>query len=43
MQNGEMVMSARIYPGQGSTGIEFFSDTAIEIVQLEKWSLKQSV
>lgn len=43
MQNGEKVMSARIYPERDSTGIEFFSDAAIEMIQLEKWSLKQSV
>ncbi|WP_318036229.1 GH32 C-terminal domain-containing protein [Halobacillus amylolyticus] len=43
LQNGEKVMTARIYPGKNSEGIQFFSDDKIEMVQLDKWSLNQSI
>jgi beta-fructofuranosidase len=43
LQNGEKVMSARIYPSSESTSIQFFCDETIEIVQLDKWSLIKSI
>nr|WP_216776061.1 glycoside hydrolase family 32 protein [Metabacillus halosaccharovorans] len=43
IQNGEKVMTARIYPGEHSKGIEFFSEGEVELLKLDKWSLRRSV
>lgn len=43
IQNGEKVMTARIYPSLQSKGIEFFSDGEVRISKLDKWSLKRSI
>ncbi|WP_413379878.1 glycoside hydrolase family 32 protein [Alkalihalobacillus sp. 1P02AB] len=43
LQNGEKVMTARIYPNKNSKAIEFFSDEVIELVELNKWSLRESI
>ena len=43
LQDGEKVMSARIYPSEYSKGVQFFSDNKVKIVKLEKWSLRNSI
>ena len=43
LQEGEKVMSARIYPSENSKGVQFFSDNTVKIVKLEKWSLRSSI
>ncbi len=43
IQNGEKVMTARIYPDAQSKGIEFFSNGEVDLLQLDKWSLKRSI
>lgn len=43
INNGEKVMSARIYPSEESTGISFYSDSIIEIINLQKWDLDKSI
>ncbi|RIW29115.1 glycoside hydrolase family 32 protein [Bacillus salacetis] len=39
INGGEKVMTARIYPDQSSSGIRFFSDKPIELLEVEKWDL----
>ncbi|WP_456275129.1 glycoside hydrolase family 32 protein [Bacillus sp. AK128] len=39
INNGEKVMTGRIYPNQQSSNIQFFSDGESHIVELEKWKL----
>jgi beta-fructofuranosidase len=43
INEGEKVMSARVYPSENSTGISFFSDEEISIVSLQKWDLKKCI
>ncbi|WP_346426615.1 GH32 C-terminal domain-containing protein [Bacillus sp. Y1] len=43
INEGEKVMSARVYPSENSTGISFFSDKEITIVSLQKWDLKKCI
>ncbi|MFD9625409.1 glycoside hydrolase family 32 protein [Peribacillus muralis] len=43
INNGEKVMSARIYPDQGADGITFFSDKEITIIKINKWDLHKTV
>ncbi|MEK3990571.1 glycoside hydrolase family 32 protein [Robertmurraya sp. FSL R5-0851] len=43
INEGEKVMSARVYPDENSTGISFFSDEEINIVSLKKWDLKKCI
>ncbi|MDX6153651.1 glycoside hydrolase family 32 protein [Marinococcus sp. PL1-022] len=43
MQDGEKVMSARVYPAEASTGVRFFSDRAMELVEIRKWKLSESI
>jgi len=43
IQNGDKVMTARIYPSEHSKGIEFFSDGEVELLKLDKWSLRRSI
>ncbi|GGF99960.1 glycoside hydrolase family 32 protein [Paenibacillus abyssi] len=40
IQNGEKVMTGRIYPGQQSIGIQAFSNGACQIQSLLKWDIK---
>jgi beta-fructofuranosidase len=40
INNGEKVMTARIYPSEDSKGIQFFSDDYINIKHLQKWDIK---
>ncbi|WP_019534628.1 glycoside hydrolase family 32 protein [Paenibacillus ginsengihumi] len=42
-QDGEIAMTARIYPGAESTGIRFMADGRMRIVALRKWDLDRSV
>lgn len=39
INDGEKVMTARIYPEKDSTSIRFFSDKPIELLQVHKWDL----
>jgi beta-fructofuranosidase len=43
LNNGEKVMTARIYPSQKSTGIQFFADQEIELKSIKKWSMKKAL
>ncbi|WP_332628543.1 glycoside hydrolase family 32 protein [Halalkalibacter flavus] len=43
VNDGEKVMTSRIYPDSSSTGIEFFADGLISIKKLKKWALGKSV
>ena len=43
LQDGEKVMSTRIYPGEDANGVRFFSDRKMKIVKVEKWSLRSSI
>ncbi|WP_319005568.1 sucrose-6-phosphate hydrolase [Metabacillus litoralis] len=43
IHNGEYVMTGRIYPGETSNKICFFSDEEIEINTLKKWDLKRTI
>lgn len=43
LQDGEKVMTARIYPDEQSTGIRFFAEGSMKILTLRKWDLKRSV
>ncbi|WP_210608084.1 glycoside hydrolase family 32 protein [Priestia flexa] len=43
INNGEKVMSARIYPNQKSKDIYFFSDREIQLKEINKWNLEKSV
>nr|AYQ75686.1 sucrose-6-phosphate hydrolase [Cohnella candidum] len=43
LQDGEKTMTARIYPGERSTGIRFFAEGTMKIVRLRKWDLQRSV
>jgi len=43
INDGEQVMTARIYPGEGATGIHFFADQEVELITLNKWVLKKSI
>lgn len=41
LQDGAKVMTARIYPGETSTGICFFAEGNVKIIRLYKWDLKK--
>lgn len=43
IQDGESAMTARIYPEERSTGVQFFAEGTMKIVRLQKWDLKRSV
>lgn len=43
INDGETVMTGRIYPSEKSTGIRFFADQPIEIIGLKKWDLKNCI
>lgn len=43
IQRGEKVMSARIYPQESSTGIEFFSDGLIILNKVRAWKLRPNI
>ncbi|MBM7604334.1 beta-fructofuranosidase [Metabacillus crassostreae] len=43
INEGEQVMTGRIYPSINSNKISFFSDEEIEISSLKKWELKRSI
>ena len=43
IQDGEKVMTARIYPDEKSTGISFFAEGSMKLVHLNKWELHKSV
>lgn len=40
LQNGEKVMTARIYPGASSLGINVFALGSCELVSLKKWDIQ---
>jgi beta-fructofuranosidase len=42
INDGEKVMTARIFPSKESKGIQFFSDKPFAITQLKKWELKNT-
>lgn len=42
-QDGEIAMTARIYPGAGATGVRFVGDGPLRIVSLRKWELARSL
>ncbi|MFE7083367.1 glycoside hydrolase family 32 protein [Priestia megaterium] len=43
INNGEKVMSARIYPNQRARDIRFFSDREIHLKEVNKWNLEKSI
>jgi beta-fructofuranosidase len=43
INGGEKVMTSRLYPGQASTGIEFFAQGTALIKSLKKWNLRKSI
>jgi beta-fructofuranosidase len=43
INEGEKVMTGRIYPGQSAAGITFFSDELVEIISLKKWELEKAI
>ncbi|MEW9669402.1 glycoside hydrolase family 32 protein [Ammoniphilus sp. 3BR4] len=43
INEGEKVMTARVYPRKEAVNIHFFSDGPLEIVQLKKWKMKKSI
>lgn len=43
INNGEKVMTGRIYPKENSKGIQFFSDKELEIVHLTIWDLSDII
>ncbi len=43
LQDGEKVMTARIYPGEKSTGITLFAVGVMKVIRLHKWDLHKSV
>ncbi|AJY77808.1 sucrose-6-phosphate hydrolase [Paenibacillus beijingensis] len=43
VQDGEKVMTARIYPDERSKGVSFFAEGSMKIVRLQKWDLERSV
>jgi beta-fructofuranosidase len=40
---GEKVMTARIFPNKSAKGIRFFADQPLNIESLKKWDLKRSI
>ncbi|WP_078549405.1 glycoside hydrolase family 32 protein [Litchfieldia alkalitelluris] len=42
INDGEQVMSARIYPGEESKGISIFSEDSIVVESLKKWTIKSA-
>jgi len=42
LQDGEKVMTARIYPEKGSVGVKFFAEGVMRIVRARKWELIES-
>ncbi|GGK30137.1 invertase [Caldalkalibacillus thermarum] len=43
INGGTTVMTARVYPSEGATGIRFFADQPIQIINLKKWDLKHAI
>jgi beta-fructofuranosidase len=43
INEGEKVMTSRIYPGDNAKGICFFADQEIELITLNKWNLSKGV
>ncbi|MDE5415055.1 glycoside hydrolase family 32 protein [Alkalihalobacterium chitinilyticum] len=43
INDGEKVMTGRIYPDENSTSIRFFSDGPCQLTHLKKWDLKHSI
>jgi beta-fructofuranosidase len=43
IQDGEKVMTGRIYPQLQSEAIEIFSEGEVELVELVKWKLKSAI
>lgn len=43
LQDGEKVMTARIYPDEKSTGITLFAVGTMKVIHLHKWDLRKSV
>ncbi|RBW70936.1 glycoside hydrolase family 32 protein [Bacillus taeanensis] len=43
INEGEKVMTGRIYPSQKAVGITFFSDESIDIINFKKWHLEKSI
>lgn len=43
INNGQKVMTARIYPDNQSTGVQFYSNQQVELIALKKWKIKQSI
>lgn len=43
LQDGDKVMTARIYPDEGSKGVCFFAEGSMKIIRLWKWDLCKSV
>ena len=43
INNGEKVMSARVFPSENAHGITFFTDKQISIDYIQKWELQQSI
>jgi len=43
INEGEKVMTGRIYPSEKSTGVLLFANGPVEIVQLKKWGLKNCI
>ncbi|MFP3667136.1 glycoside hydrolase family 32 protein [Priestia sp. SIMBA_032] len=43
VNEGEKVMTSRIYPGDNATGICFFANQEIELSTLNKWNLRKGV
>jgi beta-fructofuranosidase len=43
INEGEKVLSARIFPTKEAKGITFFADQTVELKDLHKWKLKRSI
>ncbi|MEK4754462.1 GH32 C-terminal domain-containing protein [Priestia sp. FSL R5-0597] len=43
INEGEKVMTSRIYPVENAKGICFFADQEIELITLSKWNLSKGV
>ncbi|WP_274596487.1 GH32 C-terminal domain-containing protein [Priestia megaterium] len=43
INEGEKVITSRIYPVENAKGICFFADQEIELITLSKWNLSKGV
>lgn len=43
INGGEQVMTARLYPNENATGIQFFAEGEVELTRVRKWELQRSI